>query len=186
MAVALKRRRFTVDEYHRMAEAGILTAGERVELLEGEVVEMAPVGTRHAGQVNRLNALFAVRLGSRVVVSVQSPLRLSAASEPQPDFAVLRPRSDSYKHSHPDPGDVLVLVEVVDTAGEIERQVKAPLYARAGIRETWVVDVSADRLEVYRRPAPGGYGDVRILRRGEALAIEALPALTLSVADLLG
>lgn len=186
MTAALKRRRFTVDEYHRMVEAGILTAHDRVELLEGEIVEVPAAGGRHAGQVKRLSSLFAVRLGPRVVVRVHSPLRLSADSEARPDFALLRPRPDSYQGLPPSPDDVLVIAHVLDAAAEIDRRVKTPLYARAGIRETWLLDVSAHRLEAYRNPGADGYRDLRILRRGESLTIEALPDLTLSVGDLLG
>lgn len=186
MAVVLKRRRFTIDEYHRMAEAGILTEDDRVELLEGEIVEMTPIGSLHAGQVNRLNSLFIGRLGSRVVVSVQNPVQLSQDSEPQPDLALLRPRSDFYRRAHPGARDVFVAIEVMDTSVETDRRVKVPLYAKAGIPETWLVDVNADRLEVYRTPAAEGYRDVRVLRRGESLTIEAFPDLTLTVDDLFG
>jgi Uma2 family endonuclease len=186
MAIALKRRRFTVDEYYRMAEAGILTADDRVELLEGEIVEMSPIGSHHAGQVKRLNAVFTTRLGPRAIVSVQDPVRLSRHSEPQPDLALLRPREDFYRRSHPEPSDVLVLIEVMDTTVEVDRRVKVPLYARSVIPETWLVDVNADRIEMYRSPSADGYRDVRIARRGESLAIEALPDLVLSVDDLLG
>jgi Uma2 family endonuclease len=186
MAVVLKRRRFTVDEYYRMAEAGILTEDDRVELIEGEIVEMSPIGSHHASQVKRLNALFTARLGPRAIVSVQDPVRLSRHSEPQPDLALLKPREDFYRRSHPDPGDVLVLIEVMDTTIEMDRRVKLPLYARSGIAETWLVDVNADRIEVYRSPSVDGYRDVRIFRRGESVGLEVFPDITFTVDDLLG
>jgi len=186
MAVVLKRRRFTVDEYYRMAEAGILTGDDRVELIDGEIVEMSPIGSHHGGQVKRLNALFTARLGTRAIVSVQDPVRLSPHSEPQPDLALLRPREDFYRRSHPEPADVLLLVEVMDTTVEMDRRVKGPLYARSGIVETWLVDVNADRIETYRSPGADGYREVRVLRRGEALAIGAFPDCPFAVDDLLG
>lgn len=186
MAVVLKRRLFTVDEYYRMAAAGILTEDDRVELLEGEIVEMTPIAPRHAGAVKRLNSLFAARLGTRAIVSVQDPVRLSAESEPQPDLALLRPRRDFYRSSHPGPGDVLLIIEVADASVEGDHRVKVPLYAKAGIPEVWLFDVNADRIEVYRTPTPDGYRDVRILRHGESLAPEAFADLALTVDDLLG
>jgi Uma2 family endonuclease len=186
MAVALKRRLFTVDEYYRMAEAGILTADDRVELIEGEIVEMSPIGSPHAGQVNHLNSILTTRLGGRAIVSVQNPVRLSQRSEPQPDLAILRPRDDSYRRSHPGPADILLIIEVMDTTVEMDRRVKAPLYARAGVRETWLLDVNAERIEAYRAPTPEGYRDVRVLRRGESVTPEAFPDLTFSVDALIG
>jgi Uma2 family endonuclease len=186
MAIALKRRRFTVDDYHRMAEVGILTEDDRVELLDGEIVEMSPIGSDHAGHVKRLIALFTSRLGARVVVSVQDPVSLSRHSEPQPDVALLRPRADFYAGSHPQPEDVLLLIEVADTSVETDRRIKLPLYAQAGLREVWLLDLDAERLEVYREPAAEGYREVHVLARGQEIAPQAFPDLTLRVDDLLG
>lgn len=186
MTVALKRRRFTVDDYHRMAAAGILAQHDRVELLDGEIIEMAPIGPVHAGYVNRLTALFTSRLGPRAVLSVQNPFVLSRYSEPQPDLALLQPRADFYASAHPRPEDVLLLVEVADTTVEFERRVKIPLYAAAGVREVWLLNLPAACLEACREPTTGGYADVRILGRGATVTPQALPDLTLDVADLLG
>lgn len=186
MAIELKRRRFTVDDYYRMAEVGILTEDDRVELLDGEIVQMSPIGSDHAGHVKRLNALFTSRLGARVVVSVQDPVRLSSHSEPQPDLTLLRPRADFYTRAHPQPDDVLLLIEVADTSVETDRRVKMPLYARAGLREVWLVDLTADRVEVYRKPAADGYRASRTLARGEGLSPQAFSELALGVDDLLG
>jgi Uma2 family endonuclease len=185
--VELKRRRFSVKDYHRMVETGILTKDDRVELLEGEIVEMAPKGSPHQGTVDRLNRLFTSRLGERVIVRVQGPVLLaSVASEPEPDVALLVPRPDFYTTGHPEPTDILLAVEVMDTSVEKDRRVKLPLYARAGVVETWLVDLNTDCVEVYRRPSPIGYESSRIVRRGEPLAVQALPDVTLTVADLLG
>jgi Uma2 family endonuclease len=186
MAIALKRRRFTVDDYYRMAEVGILTEDDRVELLDGEIVEMSPIGSDHGGHVKRLTALFTSRLGARVIVSVQDPVRLSRHSEPQPDVVLLRPRDDFYARSHPRPEDVLLLVEVADTSVDTDRRIKMPLYARAGIGEVWLLDLPAERVEIYREPAATGYRETRTLARGQGLSPQAFPDLALVVEDLLG
>ena len=133
MAVQLLRRRFTVHEYHLMGQAGILVEDDRLELLEGEIVELAPIGSRHQAAVNRLNALFSSRLAAGALVNVQGPVRLGDHSEPQPDVMLVRRRSDFYETAHPEPADVLLLVEVSDTSIEYDRQVQLPLYARHGI-----------------------------------------------------
>jgi Uma2 family endonuclease len=185
VAVIRKTRRFTVEEYHRMGAAGILREDDRVELIEGEVVEMAPIGSRHAGGVNRLNSLLTTRLGSGAVVAIQNPVRLSATSELQPDIALLRPREDFYRNAHPGPADVLLIIEVADTSIEADRRVKVPLYAKAGIAEVWLLDLTSNRVVVYRRPTPEGYEDERVLAPADSLAPQALPDLLLTAAQLL-
>jgi Uma2 family endonuclease len=186
MAVQLLRRRFTVAEYHKMAEAGILSEDDRVELLEGEIVAMSPIGSRHAGLVNRLTRLFSQRAGDQVIVSVQNPIRLGEHSEPHPDLALLRPRADFYASSHPGPEDVLLIVEVADTSAAVDREVKVPLYARWGVPEVWVVDLGGERVEVYRQPGVGGYEQRLTLARGDVVSPQAFSELRLAVADLLG
>lgn len=187
MATVLKKRRFTIKEYYQMAEAGILTERDRVELIEGEVVEMMPIGVRHAGTVNRLASALWGALREQAVVSVQNPVRIAALnSEPQPDVAVLRPRPDFYASAHPEPEDVFLIVEVMDTSTEYDRRVKVPLYARAGIREVWLVDLTTDTVEVLRHPAGDRYQDVRTRRRDDSLTVEALPDLSLPVTDIIG
>jgi Uma2 family endonuclease len=186
MSVQLLKRRFTVEEYYRMAEAGILSPDERVELIDGEIVAMAAIGSRHAACVNRLNRLLTQRVGDRAVVSVQNPIRLSQYSEPQPDLALLRPRADFYALAHAEPGDVLLVIEVADTSVGFDRAVKIPLYAQAGIAEAWLVDLTNAWLTVYRRPTSQGYADAQQLQRGQSLAIEAFPDIALLVDDILG
>jgi Uma2 family endonuclease len=186
VGVQLTRRLFTVAEYHKMAEAGILSEDDRVELLEGEIVAMSPIGSRHAGLVNRLNRLFSQRAGDQVVVSVQNPVRLGGYSEPQPDLALLRPRADFYTSSHPGPEDVLLAVEVAETSAAVDREVKVPLYARFGVPEVWLVDLAGDQVEVFREPSAEGYREVRVLRRGESLAPAFLPDLLVPVDAVLG
>ena len=187
MTVVLKTHRFTVDEYHRMGEAGIFSEDDRVELLAGEIVEMSPIGPLHAGTVGRLTALFSSRLGTEGLVWVQNPLLLRTEdSEPQPDVALLRPRPDFYTRSHPEAQDVYLVIEVADTSVVADREVKFPIYARAGVSEAWLLDVATQRLEVHRHRTPDGYQDVRFLQRGESIALQAFPHLVLTVDTLLG
>lgn len=186
MAIQLQKRLFTVDEYYRMAETGILSEDDRVELIEGEIIKMSPIGRRHAGCVNRLNSLFSERLGRSAVVSVQNPVRLSDRTEPQPDIALLIPRADFYSEGHPQPQEVLLLIEVADTTIEYDREVKISLYAQAGISEVWVVDIVEELVEVYRQPSANGYAEVRQFRRGENLSLQAFSDVVLSVDEVLG
>lgn len=186
MTVQLLRRSFTVDEYDRMVQAGIFKEDDRIELIAGEIVQMAPIGSRHAACVKRLNQLFSQRVGSRALVSVQDPLRLEMHSEPQPDLALIRPRPDYYALGHPGPGDTLLVIEVAESSGEPDRQVKIPLYARAGVPEVWLVDLATDMVEVYRRPAPQGYQETQRLRRGQRVATQGLPDVVMSADDILG
>ncbi len=185
MAIAVNRHRFTVTEYHRMGEAGIL--GESVELIAGDIIVREPIGPYHAGTVNRLTWLWSSRLGERAVVQVQNPIELPEEhSEPQPDLALLRRRADFYATAHPLAADVLLLIEVADTTPVLDRRVKIPLYARAGIREVWLVDLAGDRVEVCRKPAREGYGEVLVIRGDASIAPEAFPDLGLTARDLLG
>ena len=181
------RRRFSVHEYHRMGETGILAEDERIELLAGDIVVREPIGTQHAGTVNRLNHLWTSRLGRRAVVQVQNPIELAREdSEPQPDLTLLRPRDDFYSTAHPTASDILLAIEVADTSLRLDRRVKIPLYARAGIRETWLVDLTTSRIEIYREPTVEGYRDVQIFLRGQSITPVAFSDLTVAVDDLLG
>jgi len=185
MTLELTRRRFSVDEYERMGEAGILGEDDRVELLDGEIVEMTPIGSRHAATVNRLNALFAGRLGNLAQIGIQNPIRLDDLSEPQPDLVLLRPRSDFYAASLPTPEDILLLVEVADSSLRVDRQVKIPLYARAGIVEIWLIDLEQSRALVHRDPSEEGYGVVTEVQPDESLATLAFPEEAFTLKDML-
>jgi Uma2 family endonuclease len=180
---AAPRRLLTVDEYHRMGEAGILTDDDRVELIEGELVAMAPIGSEHAATSNSLTHLLVQAIGNRGIVSVGNPVRLSRHSEPQPDFAVLRHRAN-YRTSLPRPEDTVLVVEVAKTSLEFDRKVKLALYARAGIPEVWIVDLTAEEVEVYRSPSGDGYASVTRAGRSETLTIEALPRVRIPVAKI--
>ena len=186
MAVQLLRRRFTVDEYYRMGKVGILHEDDRLELLEGEIVEMAPIGSRHQATVDRLATLFFGRVADSASVRVQGPVRLAEDSEPQADLTLLRRRPDFYASAHPGPGDVLSLVEVSDTTVEYDREVKVPLYARHGIAEVWLVDLAVQVVEAHRDPSAEGYREVLQFGRGQGLSPESLPGLESVVEDILG
>lgn len=186
MSVQIARRAFSVTDYYRMTESGILSEADRVELLDGEVIEMSPIGSRHAGAVNRLTELLIRLLAGSAVVAVQNPIRLDDYSEPQPDLTVSRARADYYTESHPTPDDVLLVIEVADTSVEFDRAVKLPLYATAQLPEVWIVNLLEDCVEVYSQPANDGYQKSQTFTRGEALAAHTIPNLTLKVDTILG
>ena len=180
------RRPITVAEYHRMGEAGILTEDDRVELIEGELVAMAPIGSQHSGTVNGLNRMLVQAVGDRGVVSVQNPVQLDDRSEPEPDFTVLRPRADDYRQSTPNPEDVLLVIEIAASSLNYDRAVKRPLYASHAIPEFWIVDLAAGEVEVCRGPAGDDYASVLRVGREGVLEPLLLPGVAISVAALLG
>lgn len=186
MSVQYQKHYFNVDEYYRMAEVGLLSARDRVELIEGEIVEMSPIGSTHAGTVDRSSAFLNLKLGKAVIVRVQNPIRLDDFSEPQPDLALLKPREDFYSKSHPSAEDVLVVIEVADTSVDYDRNVKLPLYARAGIPEAWLMVLSKDVIEVYSQPKNGKYQKVQRLKRGKTLVSPTISTFSCKVEDLLG
>jgi Uma2 family endonuclease len=177
--------RFDVDDYYRMAAAGILSPKDRVELIEGEIVDMAPIGSEHGGTTDCLTSLVARTLADgRVQVRVQGPLRLDRHNEPQPDLMLLRPRSDFYRSGHPTATDVLLLVEVADSSLAFDRGPKLALYARHGVPEVWVVDLVNQAVEICRAPDPEGYAQRRRVTEGMATPT-LVPALEIDVAALL-
>lgn len=181
MSVQLQRRLFTVKEYHLMSETGILSETDRVELIEGEIIQMAAIGTRHATAVRRLNRLFHRLPEDTVIVDVQNPVQLSERTEPQPDVVLLRFRDDDYQTAHPVPSEVLLLVEVADSTVDNDRDVKIPIYARSHIPEVWLVNLVENCLEVYRQPTPDGYSLILKLYSGQEIAPIAFPDFTVSV-----
>jgi Uma2 family endonuclease len=184
--VRIPRRRFTTAEYHRMGEAGVLSEDDRVELLDGEIVQMSPIGLPHSSTVARLNALFSRRLGRRATIWVQNPLVLDRYSEPEPDLSLLSARVDFYASGKPRPRDVLLTVEVMDSSRSYDRTLKLPLYARAELREVWLIDVKAKLVEVYRRPALRGYREQQIFTRGQTITPLAFPRMRFRVNEILG
>lgn len=181
-----KKRLFNVQEYYRMAEVGILRPDERVELINGEIIQMSPIGSRHGGCVNALNALLGEIKGRIAIVSIQNPLDVDGYSEPEPDVALLRFRPDHYRESHPTPADVLLLAEVSDSTIAADRRDKVPLYARVGIPVLWIIDVQKDYIEVYSNPSEGQYGKFERIQPGQSLAVPGIAGAALSVDDILG
>ncbi|GAB6039341.1 Uma2 family endonuclease [Endothiovibrio diazotrophicus] len=179
----LARHRIDVETYHRMGEAGLLRPEQRTELIEGEVIDMAPIGSPHAGNVNFLLNRLLAAIGSRAIVAAQNPIVLGRHSEPQPDLCVLRPREDFYIDAHPTAADVLLAVEVSDTTLAYDRGVKLPLYARHGIPEYWLVDLTGGRLEAHHTPRDGEYRHMD-LYRDERICLQALPEVCIELAPL--
>jgi Uma2 family endonuclease len=186
MTVQLLRRKFTVEQYHKMLESGILTEDDRVELIRGEIIEMSPIETKHAACVNRLINLLVQLLGKRVIVAAQNPIRLNDNSEPQPDVALLKPRDDFYATAHPRPQDIFLLIEVADSTIEYDLEEKIPLYAEANIIEVWLVDINEQIVKVYQQPTAAGYQIVQKFASGQNLSITAFPDVNISINKILG
>jgi Uma2 family endonuclease len=180
---ALPYHRWSVEEYHRMAKHGLLDETDRVELIEGEMIDMAPIGSKHAFIVNRMSQAFSSSVGGQCLVSTQNPVRLGDRSEPQPDIALLR--SGNYMEALPTSADVLLVVEVSDTTVAYDRDVKLGLYARYGIPEVWLLDVNARELTVYREPAEGQYRLIRKPTAAEAVSPVLVPGVALRLAEVM-
>ncbi len=177
--------RFTVGDYHRLAETGVLRPDARVELLDGRIIDMSPIGPFHGGVVNRLGRLFHRLARDRWLLSVQNPVRLDPYSELQPDVMLLKPAPDDYIHRHPHPEDVFLLIEVADTTLELDREEKLPAYGRAGIPEVWIVNLLEHTIEVYRTPHSAGYASRQVWRAGDQGSPAAFPDARVDVGELL-
>jgi Uma2 family endonuclease len=186
MSVQIQKWLFTVQEYHLMTEAGVFANNQRVELIEGEIIQMAAIGTRHASCVNRLARRFSLIPEDLVTFAIQNPIQLTRRTEPQPDVVLLQPRADYYATAHPIPSEVLLLVEVSDSTVDFDRDVKVPNYARSGIQEVWLWDLEANCLEVYRFPTGNGYTSMQKFERGEMVSPLAFPEFELSIDLILG
>ena len=180
-----QRHRWTVTAFHRLAEAGIFTEDDRIELIAGELIETAPIGDEHAGQVNWLSNDLAYRLHQRVIVATQNPIALGEHSNPQPDITLLGWRDDYYRGKCPTPEDVLLIIEIADTSVRYDREVKVPLYAEHRIPEVWLVDLQQRRVEVYRQPENSAYREVRHHRTGQ-IASSLVSEAVIDVAELFG
>jgi Uma2 family endonuclease len=179
-----QRHRLTVAEYHRMGETGIFSPEARVELIEGEVIDMPPIGSLHAGTVDYIADVLRLTCGGRAIVRTQNPVFLDLRSEPQPDVALLRPRPDFYRNAHPTPSDVFLIVEVADTTLAYDTQIKLPLYARHGIPEAWLVDLPNRQFIIHRIPTPTGFQDVQTLTDLSAVSPFLLPGVTIDLSGL--
>jgi Uma2 family endonuclease len=186
MSRQLAKRWISVDEYEHMGKAGVFTPDERLELLEGEIYEMSPIGSPHAACVKYLNALLNRLFSGKMIVCIQDPIRLDDFSEPQPDIALVRWRDDFYKSSHPTPADVLLVIKVADSTVESDRSYKMPLYAKAGIPEVWLVNLADETIELYAEPDDGVYRISKNFKRGEEAQAHAVADLRVNVADILG
>ena len=186
MVVAQQTYRFTVEEYYRMGEADIFPPDVRVELVDGEIKRMPPIDPPHASIVDRLNSALKRLPDGSVIVRVQGPIHLDDYNEPQPDLTVMRSRDDYYGSRHPTPSDVLLAIEVADTSLRYDRDEKIPRYGRYGIPEAWLVDVQAGTITVFTEPHAGGYGEQRVLSRGEEIVSVSVEGLRVRVDEALG
>lgn len=184
MSLTTLRRRFTVEEYYRMAESGILTANDRVELVEGEIIQMSPIGRRHASYVDCLNQQLVMAICKRAIVRVQNPLRIGDRSEPQPDLMLLAPKSDFYASGHPGPPDVFLLIEVADQSSDSVLEAKLRLYARSRISEVWVVNLEKRQIETYLDPEGEEYRSIRNFPGGTSVSPSAFDDIKVSIDQL--
>lgn len=181
-----QRHLFTVDDYHRMAEFGIFRPDARVELIEGEIIKMAPIGSLHSFVTAGLVEILLRRLAGRAIVHIGDPLGIPPRSEPQPAISLLAPREDRYRDSHPEPKDVLLVIEVSEATLAFDMAIKAPVCARNSVREVWVVDARSERVHVLSQPSEQGFQDTREARSGQSLAPVAFPDVAIAVDEILG
>ncbi len=183
--MVITRHRFSSKDYHQMIELGILGEDDRVELIDGEIVAMAAIGSHHAGCTKKSNSFFTSNLGNRVIVSVQDPIALEDGTEPEPDIALLQIADHFYAKQHPAPADIFFILEIADTSFLYDKEVKLLKYAQAGILEAWILNLSEDEILACRVPSATGYQNVRTIKRGQSLSLLAFPDVTVSVDDLL-
>jgi Uma2 family endonuclease len=183
--VVLERRKFTLEEYHRLGEMGFLGEDDRVELIDGEIIEMSPIGKAHNACINRNTRTLVQRLGDKAIVSVQNSVNI-LENEPLPDIAILQPNPTYYADRLATAEDILLIIEIADSSLAYDQDIKAPKYAQAGVQELWIVDLNDDMIWVYRNPSPKGYLDIRAYKRGEAITLLAFSDITLAVNDILG
>ena len=185
MSANLEKRRITVDEYQQMGDVGIFSEDDRVELIDGEILAMTPIGPLHASVVDRATRLFTLAAGTHAIVRVQSPIRLNLFTEPEPAISLLRPQDDFYRAGHPQPPDVLLVIEVADASLRYDRELKAPLYAQAGIVEYWIVDLANVTVTRHAMPEDGVYREVTIHGKGQSMSPRQLPHCIVTIDDLL-
>lgn len=184
-AIHLKRHKLTATDYHRMSDAGILAHDARVELIEGEIIDIALIGSKHGSVVDKLNRLLNAAVGEQAIVRVQGSIRLGTYTEPQPDIALLKYRSDFYETDIPTANDVVLIVEVADSMLAYDRDVKASLYARAGVPEYWLIDVNQTRISFYRQPVEGRYENITTTMGFGRISLVELEGVTVDLSGLL-
>lgn len=187
-AKEVPRRHFpiTVEMYHIMAEKGAFHPEDRVELIEGEIFDMSPIGSLHARCVNFLTHYLNVLLNGKFIVNIQNPIILDDKSEPQPDISILKYRDDFYKDATPQASDVVLVIEVADTSVSFDRNRKLRRYAAAGIPEAWLIDLESEHVEVHVQPSGDTYELVKIYQRGKNVVSETIPSINLSADKILG
>jgi Uma2 family endonuclease len=186
MNTTLLIHRFTAKEYHKLAERNILHEDDRVELIDGRIIDMTPIGSKHAACVRRLNRLFTLKLQTRAIVQVQNPIQLDDQSEPKPDIALLKNSDDFYAEKLPATDDILLVIEVADSSLEYDRETKIPLYARANIQEVWLVNLMENTVEVYSDPSPDGYNTITKRRHNQTISPKSFPDITAVVSEIFG
>ena len=182
--LTLPRHKLSIEDFHQMGRAGILRDDSRIELMEGDLIDMAPIGSFHASVVSTLSMFFARQVGEFAIVSTQNPVRLPPDSEPQPDIALLKPISDRYRSALPTAADVLLIIEVADTTAEYDREIKLPLYARHGVPEVWLIDLKGGMLEIYLEPGSKGYRKLLRPDRREAITPSLVEGVRLPLAEI--
>jgi Uma2 family endonuclease len=185
MPVEITKRLFDVEEYHRMAQAGILSEDDRVELIDGEILAMTPIGSRHNAAVDRTNRTLVMAVGAQAIVRVQGSVRLGRFNEPQPDIVLLRPRADFYASRLPGPSDIFLIIEIAESSLDYDREVKTRIYAQAAVQEYWLVDLGDRSVSRYAEPREGAYRQRRQVRPGESIASAALPHCAIPLEALL-
>lgn len=185
-APSITRKRFRADEVYKMMEIGILPEESGWELINGEIIHRMTIGSKHAAAVKKLNRIFANLLGEQAIISIQDPIHIDEYNEPEPDVALLEPREDFYAEKHPTAEDVLLLIEVSDSTVGFDREIKKSLYAEAGIREFWLVNLKENTIEVFSQPKNGNYRLAQILEKGETIKSKTIESLTLEVEEILG
>lgn len=183
--IQVEKQLFTVEDYYKMADAGIIRPEDRVELIKGEIIKMSPIRSRHAAAVDILTELLISQLRKQYAVRVQNPIRLENQTEPEPDLLIAKFRKDRYRSRHPRPDDVYLIIEVADSSLEYDREVKAALYAEAGIPEYWIVNLEDEQLEIYRQPEAGKYRHENFCRGEEVVACSTIE-FEVSLAELFG
>jgi Uma2 family endonuclease len=179
--LTLPRKKFATEEYHQIITSGVLKEDYLIELIEGEIFEMSPVGFKHASCVKKINYLLAEKLGSKVIIGVQDPIKLNDNSEPQPDLVLLKPRDDFYATQHPTPEDIFLLIEVADSSIEYDRTFKIPIYAKNKVKEVWLVDLNQNLLEVYQNPQTNYYQNIKKLSPQDSLILSQPEEINISL-----
>jgi len=179
--LTLPRKKFALEEYHQIIASGVLREDYLIELINGEIFEMSPVGFKHASCVKKINYLFAEKLGSKVIIGVQDPIKLNDNSEPQPDLVLLKPRDDFYANQHPIPEDIFLLIEVADSSIDYDKNFKIPIYAENKVQEIWLIDLNQNLLEVYQNPYKNYYQNITKLSNKDDVTLTQPEVITIKL-----